>query len=288
MLHKCFKKIRIKPGGQKNEIQDLIEQKTKHSLSLQTVQCKLGRQITENEIQKIEDEISSKCANRNSKIVKEYVQHLDAVSGNFSQLGMWKLKNKLCPTQADPPMAKKDKFGSLITAPNLLRQLYLDTYTDRLRNREIRPELSELYNLKCELWNLRFEALKSNQSRQWTVKDLDKVLKKLKNNKTRDPHGLINEIFKPGVIGKDLKFAMIDLFNGVKSEFCLPTFLQFANITTIYKKKGSRQDLNNDRGIFVVSVMRMILDGLIYDEKYPDVDMNMSDSNIGARKNRNI
>ena len=53
VLHKCFKKIRIKPGGQKNEIQDLIEQKTKHSLSLQTVQCKLGRQITENEIQKI-------------------------------------------------------------------------------------------------------------------------------------------------------------------------------------------------------------------------------------------
>ena len=91
-----------------------------------------------------------------------------------------------------------------------------------------------------------------------------------------------------GVIGTDLKFAMLDLFNGVKSEFCLPKFLQFANITTIYKKKGSRQDLNNDRGIFVVSVMRMILDGLIYEEKYPDVDKNMSDSNIGARKNRNI
>jgi hypothetical protein len=46
--------------------------------------------------------------------------------------------------------------------------------------------------------------------------------------------------------------------------------------------------MNNDRGIFVVSVLRMILDSLIYEEKYPLVDMNMSNSNIGARKERNI
>ena len=64
-----------------------------------------------------------------------------------------------------------------------------------------------------------------------------KVLKKLKTNKTRDPHGLINEIFKPGVIGLDLKLAILNLFSGIKLEFFLPNFLQFANITTIYKKK---------------------------------------------------
>jgi hypothetical protein len=46
--------------------------------------------------------------------------------------------------------------------------------------------------------------------------------------------------------------------------------------------------MNNDRGIFVVGVLRMILDSLIYEEKYPLVDSNMSNSNIGARKNRNI
>ena len=142
--------------------------------------------------------------------------------------------------------------------------------------------------MKCKLWELRFEALKNTKSRKWTMQDLDKVLKKLKTNKTRDPHGLINEIFKPGVVGCDLKVAILDLFNGVKSDFFLPNFLQFANITTIYKKKGFRQDLNNDRGIFVVSILRMILDSLIYEEKYPEVDKNMSDSNIGARKDRNI
>ena len=127
VLHTSFKKIRIKTGGRKTEAQELIEQKTKLSLSLSTVNCKLGREITVNEIQKIEDEISAKCANKNAETVKQYVKQLDSTSGNFSQLGMWKLKNKLCPKQNDPPMAKKDKMGALITEPNLLRKLYLDT-----------------------------------------------------------------------------------------------------------------------------------------------------------------
>ena len=86
----------------------------------------------------------------------------------------------------------------------------------------------------------------------------------------------------------NIKLAMLSLFNAIKKEQKLPKFMQYANITTIYKKKGSRQEMNNDRGIFVVSTMRMILDSLIYNEKYPLVDSRMSDSNIGARKNRNI
>ena len=101
---------------------------------------------------------------------------------------------------------------------------------------------------------------------------MDRVLKDLKRVETRDPHGLINELFKPEVLGEDLKLGILSLFNCNKQEQKLPKFIQFANITTIFKKKGSRQDMNNDRGIFVVSVLRMILDSLIYLEKYPLVD----------------
>ena len=209
-LHKCFKKIRVRKSGQKvsghaSDVQTLIKQKTKLSSSLSNTTCRLGRQITENVIQEIEDDICSKSADRNAEIVKEYVQSMTNGTGNFSQLSMWKLKNELCPNSADPPMAKRDKYGTLISAPSLLKKLYLDTYTERLRNREIRPEITDLYEMKCELWKLQFEALKTRKSRPWEVSDLDKVLKKLKNNKTRDPQGLINEIFKPGVIGMDLK-----------------------------------------------------------------------------------
>ena len=260
-LHKCFSKIRIKSGGRKNEVSSLIEQKTKLSLSLPSLTCKLGKEIVLAEIMKIEDDISSLSASRNAE---------------------------LCQAQGVPPTAKQDKNGALITSPNLLKKLYLDTYSDRLKNRDIKTELQDLYFLKSELWESRLEELRETKSRKWTVEDLEIVLKKLKKNKSRDPHGLINEIFKPGIIGNDLKLGMVDLFNEIKTTLHIPKMLQYANITTIWKKKGSRQNLENDPGIFVVSVLRMILDSLIYQDKYEELDKNMSDSNIGARKQRNV
>ena len=291
-LQTCFKKIRIhkkgKSGGVRGDITELIIEKNKLSLSLSATECKLGRLITENAIITLEEKICQMSANYNAAVVREFTKSIESESGNFSQLGMWKLKNALCPKQSDPPMAKRDKNGTLITSPQLLKNLFLETYKDRLRPREIKSELEDLFCLKSELWDLRLKELEAVKSKLWTIEDLDRVLKSLKTNKTRDPQGLINELFKPGTLGVDLKIGMLNMFNTIKKEQKIPRFMQEANITTIYKKKGSRQDLNNDRGIFVVSCLRMIFDSLIYQEKYPLIDKEMSNSNIGARKNRNI
>ena len=51
---------------------------------------------------------------------------------------MWKLKNQLVPKERDPPMVKMDNQGNLITAPEALRKLYLGTYVERLKHREIK------------------------------------------------------------------------------------------------------------------------------------------------------
>ena len=78
------------------------------------------------------------------------------------------------------------------------------------------------------------------------------------------------------------------LFNGIKDNQVIPHVMTLANICTIFKNKGSRLELENDRGIFILTVWKKILDKLIYVDKYKDIDRNMSDSNIGARKSRNI
>ena len=59
--------------------------------------------------------------------------------------------------------------------------------------------------LKTELWDLRFESLKEKISVPWTLEDLEKATKSLKNNQSGDPNSMINELFKPKVAGKDLK-----------------------------------------------------------------------------------
>ena len=149
-------------------------------------------------------------------------------------------------------MAKQDKYGNLITAPEALKNLYLETYVERLKHREIRPELKNNYLKKLELWEMRFSHLKTRSTDAWTKKELSVTLKTLKNNKSRDPAGLINEIFKPPVMGRDLEDALLQLINGIKMEYFSPPEVLKSNI--IYKRKGSGLDMENDRGIFGLSV----------------------------------
>ena len=148
--------------------------------------------------------------------------------------------------------------------------------------------MNTLYKKKVALWKLRFSSLRSTKSANWGIKELRDTIKSLKNNKTRDPSGLLIELFKPPVIGQDLEVAILRLLNGIKSEYVIPRNIQMSNITTIYKSSGSRHDLESDRGIFSLSIWRKIIDKMIYHEKFPLIDKNMTDSNIGARKRRNI
>ena len=110
----------------------------------------------------------------------------------------------------------------------------------------------------------------------------------MKNDKSRDPNDWINEIFKPDVAGKNLKLSMLKLFNRIKDKNEIPEFIRKADIATIYKGKGEKADLKNDRGVFIVSVFRSILMKLVYKDIYHIIDNSMSDSQIGSRKGRNI
>ena len=64
---------------------------------------------------------------------------------------MWKIKNSISPKPREPPMAKEDKAGNLITGPGPAMNLYLETYKERLQHKEIGEDLKELKELKEEL-----------------------------------------------------------------------------------------------------------------------------------------
>ena len=64
--------------------------------------------------------------------------------------------------------------------------------------------------------------------------------------------------------------------------------MEFCNISSIYKSKGKRSEINLYRGIFRITDFRHILDKLIYEDEYHAIDKGLTDFNIGARKGRNI
>ena len=71
----------------------------------------------------------------------------------------------------DSPMAKRDKHGNIITAPEAIKNLYIDTYKERLQNRRMKSEPLDIYFLKSELWEYRNEELVKKQSNPWTPKN---------------------------------------------------------------------------------------------------------------------
>ena len=79
---------------------------------------------------------------------------------------------------------------------------------------------------------------------------------------------LINEIFKKGVIGDDLKLSLLSMCNKARRDKIIRILMNYANITTVPKKKGSRLLIETERGTFRVAVLIYISIKLIYNEKY--------------------
>ena len=150
------------------------------------------------------------------------------------------------------------------------------------------PGFEDLLKQQEELFKLRLEKAKTKKTPPWKLNDLEAVLKGLKSGKCRDPEGMIREIFKEEVMGEDMKVSLLTMLNKIRDTGTIPRFMNLVNIAAIYKGKGEFTDLEAERGIFLVSILRTILMKMIYADKYGIIDKSMSDSNIGARKKKNI
>ena len=149
------------------------------------------------------------------------------------------LKKIVPKNTIDPPSAKRDSKGNLVTSKEELEQLYLDTYVKRLSPNPVKEDLKDIFELKDMLFDLRIEESKLNVTPDWTMDELEIVLKGLKNNKARDAHGHVYELFKHG--GQALKSFLLQMFNLIKKQQVYPEILQPSNISSFYKQKGKQR-----------------------------------------------
>ena len=214
---------------------------------------------------------------------------MDGEDGGLNTGGLWNLKKELFPKSREPPTAMIDPVsGNLLTSEEKIEEAAVNVYTERLKNRPIDDDLKHIKDAKEMLCEKLLKLAKSRKTPPWTMRDLDMVLKGLKKQKSRDPYGLANDLFRPGVAGDDLKLTLLKLMNKIKEEQKYPKCLELCNISSIWKRKGSRNSFECYRGVFRVTIFRSILDRLIYNDEYSNIDSNLTDSNVGARKNRNI
>ena len=88
-------------------------------------------------------------------------------------------------------------------------KLALESIVERLRKRQMHPDFKRLGVLKMKLAQMRLKICRKRKSPPWTMIHMNKAIKSMKNNKCRDPEGLINELMKQGVAGSDLKLSLL-------------------------------------------------------------------------------
>ena len=91
---------------------------------------------------------------------------------------------------------------------------------------------------------MKLKLAGTRESEDWKMSDLDQALRNLKNNKSRDFEGYLNEIFKPDTIGDNLKESILMMFKKLKKKKLIPKFMNFCNVTTV-PKKGPKIQLKN-------------------------------------------
>ena len=222
---------------------------------------------------------------RFKKIFSENAEKLTQ-GGCFNSNEAWKLKKKIFPKCSDPPFAVLDTQKNLVTDTEGILNVMKDEFKFRLRNRQINPEYQELLELKEYLCHLRLQITKSKQYNKWEMKDLERAIAKLKNNKCRDPHGHINELYHH--MGKDGLKSLLDMLNHIKDAIMIPSKLDVSNVSTIYKGKGSKQEVVNLRGIFKLAIIRNILDRMVCFDEEEQIGHSMGQFQVGNQKSRNI
>ena len=280
VVHKCFSKVKVRKDKQSDydklytKWMDVRFKEDDKSKSMST---------------DIENELSNKYSQIIFKKIQTEIDNIKYDEGGLNSGNLWKLKNKLNKKYPDDaPTAIKDDNGNLLTGKNEILNHTMNHFKKVLANRQINDDLTEHKQEREELAELRMKECKQNKTPDWTLEELEVVLKGLKNNKSRDALGYINEIFKPDVCGDDLKLAVLKLMNKIKEKQEFPKSLELCNITSIFKGKGEKNNLNHYRGVFRVLIFRAILEKLIYNDEYFTIDDNLTDANVGARKHRNI
>ena len=168
-FHKAFKKVRISNKQPKKDyaIYELMEKRK----MLKKKQNQT--EDDEEEISNLELAIAEKCQeiNRN-KVIKNFGD-LGGNSGNLKHQGIWNIKKKFFPKiKPSLPVGKKNMKNQLITNPEELKELYLQTFKYRLRHRPAQPGFEDLLEMQEELFKHRLDQSKKVKTAPWKMKVL--------------------------------------------------------------------------------------------------------------------
>ena len=156
LIKKSFKKIRIKQQKMNPKLENLFATKESIKSKIEVLENSENNEDLLDDLFELEEEydetiekIGNLCATKNKELVNQYLgKSQDTIEGH-NQERTWALRKKLCPkTSVEPPSAKMDADGNLVTNKTELENLYLNTYVQRLTPNPVKEGLEDIIKLK--------------------------------------------------------------------------------------------------------------------------------------------
>ena len=82
--------------------------------------------------------LDDKYEEKNFTTIKKEKSKIKLDEGGIHSGSLWRLKKKISPRCRDPPTAMMDPHGNLLTSPDAIDKVALETYEKRFQNRKIK------------------------------------------------------------------------------------------------------------------------------------------------------
>ena len=110
-----------------------------------------------------------------------------------------------------PSSGKKELFWKNCVSPFRSTETIVKEYKHQLRLRPIHPNMRSTRKLRDQVIQMKLKVASQTKTKPFVMEDIEKVLKDIKQGKSRDPDGIARDTFKEPIIGNDLKISLLTL-----------------------------------------------------------------------------
>ena len=218
---------------------------------------KAERLVARKYIEEINKVKIEKVAAAHKRKIQTVVENL-TVGNTFSPNGFWNLCKK-ARKNASTGTSVETEDGSELFGDEMIRNAYMEEFKYRLRKREISDDLKTYETLTEQLCQLHLQNIEK-KGPPYSKEELEKVRKHLKKGKSAGRDNLPPELYISG--GPKLQNTILNMCNDAKENNSVPGQWTQVQISTMYKNKGKKKRLLNQRGIFLKQVLSKMYEKL--------------------------
>ena len=239
------------------------------------------RKILSKRINLMKEHIHNENAKTEANRIKLITQQLRQ-KNRLQGAKIWEIKRKLSK-QREQAHWVKNKGGKKVDTMPEIREAYKEHFQSLLQIKEARTTEERNAELSVATRFQEIVAMEEQSDRLTIGTDIaKKAIGKTKSNRAPDRSKWKAEWIKKG--GEEMEKSLSKLFNRIEEERQVPRQWDQILIRSLHKK-GPKEDLGNQRGIFLTNTISKIYERVKLIQNEHNLN-NMSEMQCVARKNR--